>query len=192
MHRSLTASWRIARRSYYTNGSVTKSNDPFAILGLEWGGAASSADIKVAFRRKAQLLHPDVNKTDSPEQAIQKFQKLQKAYETLMKSVTGQDNLDLEEWRVAIWRQGDRIALDRDDVAGVKRKRPIQPASTKIYGRELGHPGGMGNKVKGEYLGEGKRASSVGTGRSKWVQPREFKPWDPKEHNASDMVNKEK
>jgi hypothetical protein len=191
MYRPLASSWRIARRSYFTNGKVTKSNDPFAILGLEWGDGASSADIKAAFRRKAQLLHPDVNKTDTPEQAIQQFQKLQKAYETLTKSVTtGQDDLDLEEWRVAIWRQGDRIALDRDDVAGIKRKRPIQPASTKIYGRELGHPGGRGNKVKGEFLGEGKRASSVGTGRSKWVQPKEFKPWDPKEHNfvkASDV-----
>lgn len=185
-----------SRRSYFTNGKATKSNDPFAILGLEWGGAASSADIKAAFRRQAQLLHPDVNKDDTPDQAIKKFQKLQTAYETLMKSVTGEDNLDLEEWRIAIWRQSDRIALDRDDVAGTKRKRPIQPVSTKMYGRELGHPGGRGNRVKGEYLGDGgKRASSVGTGRSKWVQPKEFKPWNPQEHNfvkASDLMGKGK
>ena len=185
----------MARRTYFTNGQMTKSNDPFAILGLEWGDGASSANIKAAFRRKAQELHPDVNKADTPEQAIQKFQKLQKAYETLMKSVTGQDDLDLEEWRVATWRQGDRIALDRTDVAGVKRKRPVQPASTKNYGRELGHPGGRGNRVKAEYIGEGKRASTVGTGRSKWVQPKEFKPWDPQENNilrASDLVGKDK
>lgn len=182
-------------RYYFTNGQVTKSNDPFAILGLQWGDGASSADIKAAFRRQAQLLHPDVNKTDDPEQAIQKFQKLQKAYETLMKSVTaGQDNLDLEEWRIALWRQSDRIALDRNDVAGVKRKRPVQPASTKLYGRELGHPTGGGAQVRAEYIGDGKRASSVGTGRSKWVQPKEFKPWTPKENNivrASDIVKKE-
>ncbi len=188
---------RVVHRSYFTNGQVTKSNDPFAILGLQWGDGASSADIKAAFRRQAQLLHPDVNKTDTPEQAIEKFQKLQKAYETLMKSVVvggGQDNLDLEEWRVALWRQSDRIALDRTDVAGVQRKRPVQPASTKLYGRELGHPAGGGNKVRGEYLGEGKRASSVGTGRSKWVEPKEFKPWTPQENNfvkASDILKKE-
>lgn len=195
MFRSVLTSfpWRIVRRSYFTNGQTTKANDPFAILGLEWGGGASSADIKVAFRRQAQLLHPDVNTTDTPEQAIQKFQKLQKAYESLMKSVTGQDNLDLEDWRVAIWRQGDRIAMDRTDVAGVKRKRPTQPATTKQYGKELGHPDGRGNRVKGEYIGDGKRASTVGTGRSKWVQPKEFKPWNPQESNttrASDMMKK--
>ena len=112
-----------------------------------------------------------------------------------MKSMVGHDNLDEEEWRVAIWRQGDRIALDRDDVAGVKRKRPIQPACTKTYGRELGHPSGRGDKAKGEYLGERKRrASTVGTGRSKWVEPKEFKAWTPKEHNylkASDFMGKE-
>mmetsp|Transcript_27981 Transcript_27981/g.80328 ORF Transcript_27981/g.80328 Transcript_27981/m.80328 type:complete len:200 (+) Transcript_27981:85-684(+) len=174
------------RRFYFTNGKETAKTDPFKILGLEWGDGASSADIKAAFRKKAQQLHPDVNKSDTPEHAAQKFAKLQKAYETLMKSVTGQDNLDMDEWRVALWRQSDRIALDRTDVAGVMRKRPAQPASTKMYGRELGHPGGKGYKQsRAEYLGEGtKRASSVGTGRSKWVKPKEFKPWDPEETNV--------
>jgi hypothetical protein len=194
-----TTTYQFVRRWYFTNGQITKSNDPYAILGLQWGDGASSADIKAAFRRQAQLLHPDVNKTDTPQQAIEKFQKLQKAYESLMKSVSvggvGNGELDLEEWRMALWRQSDRMAQDRTDVAGTKRKRPAQPASVKAYGRELGHPGGGGNhRVRGEYLGEGKRASSsVGTGRSKWVQPKEFKPWTPQESNlvrASDMVKK--
>lgn len=189
-----TRTYQIVRRWYFTNGQVTKANDPYAILGLQWGDGASSAEIKAAFRKQAQLLHPDVNKNDTPQQAIEKFQKLQRAYETLMKSVSVGD-LDLEEWRMAVWRQSDRLAQDRTDVAGIQRKRPVQPASLKVYGRELGHPGGGGNqRVRGEYLGSGKRVSStVGTGRSKWVQPKEFKPWTPEESNfvrASDMVKK--
>ena len=176
----------IRRRFYFTNGKKKKKNDPYSILGLQWGDGATSADIKAAFRQKARELHPDVNTTDTPEQAIQKFQKLQKAYESLMKSVTGDDNLDMEEWRVAIWRQSDRIAIDRTDVAGVLRKRPVQPASTKVYARELGHPDGRGagTTTRGEYLGDGGKSSTVGTGRNKWVKPKEFKPWNPKEHPA--------
>lgn len=172
----------IADRSYFTNGEVNKQNDPYAILGLEWGDGATSADIKAAFRKQAQLLHPDSNKSDTPEVAIKKFQKLQSAYEALMKSVTGQNNLDLEEWRVSIWRQADRIALDRTDVAGALRKRPVKPITSRSYIRELGHPAGQGTRRKGELLGTRKRTSSVGRGRSKWVTPKEFKPWDPNEH----------
>jgi hypothetical protein len=178
----------MSRRFFFTNGQVTKKNDPYAVLGLQWGDGASSSDIKQAFRAKARELHPDVNTKDTPEQALQKFQQLQKAYESLMKSVSGDDNLDLEEWRVGIWRQGDRIAMDRTDVAGVKRQRPAEPASitSNTYGRELGHPDGRGVVMtRGEYLGDGgkTKSSSVGTGRNKWVQRKEFKPWDPKEHN---------
>jgi hypothetical protein len=171
-------------RSYFTNGQVTKKNDPYAILGLQWGDGATSTDIKQAFREKARKLHPDVNQEDSPEVALKKFQELQKAYESLMKAVTNEDLRDIEEWRIAIWRQGDRIAMDRTDVAGVKRKRPVQPTTTagKVYSRELGHPDGRGVPAvaRAEYLGEGrgKKSSSVGTGRSKWVKPKEFRPWN--------------
>jgi hypothetical protein len=176
-----------SRRSYFTNAERIKKSDPYAILGLQWGDGATSSDIKAAFRLKARELHPDVNTTDSPELALQKFQELQKSYESIMKAVTGDDNskLDLEEWRVGIWRQGDRIALDRTDVAGVKRNRPAQPASTKVYARTLGHPDGRGNhhSTRGEYLGDGKKTSSVGTGRNKWVQPKKFIPWNPEEHS---------
>eukprot|EP00934_Nitzschia_sp_Nitz4_P001159 Nitzschia sp. Nitz4//scaffold23_size168460//18812//19372//NITZ4_002204-RA/size168460-processed-gene-0.211-mRNA-1//1//CDS//3329543590//1159//frame0 len=173
-----------SKRFYFTNGEVVKRNDPYAILGLEWGAGATTAEIKQAFRRKAQLLHPDVNQADSPEEALQKFQKLQSAYESLMKSIVGPDALDMEEWRVANWQRADRIAVDRTDVAGVARKRPMQPVSTKNYGRELGHPSGAGNKPKAEFLGQRKRTSSVGRGQSKWVTPKEWKPW-----NAEDQHN---
>lgn len=194
--------WRrsgFSRRGYFTNGKFIQKNDPFKILGLEWGDGASSSDIKAAFRKQAQKLHPDVNKTDDPRQALEKFQQLQRAYETLMRNVAGVDGdkLDLEQWRVALWRQSDRLALDRDDVAGVKRKRPVPPASaSKTYARELGHPGGRGAAVKGEYLGEEtRRTSSVGTGRSKWVKPKEFKPWSPSDStipSTSDGKSKKK
>jgi len=171
------------RRGYFTNGQKIHKDDPFKVLGLEWGDGATSAEVKAAFRKQAQKLHPDVNHTDTPEDAIVKFQQLQRAYESLMKNIAGVngDQLDLEQWRLALWRQSDRLALDRTVVAGVKRKRPVPPASvSKSYARELGHPGGHGGTSKGEYIGEiSKRPSSVGTGRSKWVKPKEFKPWSP-------------
>ena len=188
------------KRQYYSNGHTTNQNDPYRILGLEWGDGATSSQIKEAFRQKARALHPDVNTTDTPEKAIQKFQQLQKAYESLMKvSVSSglgtSSSVDMEEWRVAIWRQGDRIAMDRTDVAGVKRQRPVPPATTKnVFARVLGHPDGRGaaspNK-RAEYLGDGGRSSnsssstskSIGTGRNKWVQPKDFQPWTPQKHN---------
>jgi DnaJ domain len=182
------------RRSYFTNGQNTHKDDPFKILGLEWGDGATSAEIKAAFRKQAQTLHPDINRTDNPKDALEKFQRLQHAYESLMKNVAGMngDNLDLEQWRFALWRQSDRLALDRTDVAGVKRKRPVPPASaSKSYARELGHPSGKGVATQGEYIGYStKRASSVGTGRSKWVKTKEFKPWAPSENNIAEGQTK--
>ena len=76
--------------------------------------------------RKARELHPDVNKNDTPEQALRKFQLVQKAYAKLMdvKGAPHRDDL-AEEWSFAVWRNSDVIAQERDDVAGVKRKRPI-------------------------------------------------------------------
>lgn len=59
-----------------------KKDDPYATLGIQWG--ATTTEIKDAFRKGARELHPDVNKKDSPEQALKKFQNLQKAYSKLM------------------------------------------------------------------------------------------------------------
>jgi hypothetical protein len=59
-----------------------KKDDPFATLGIQWG--ATTTEIKDAFKNKARELHPDVNKTDSPEQALKKFQSVQQAYTKLM------------------------------------------------------------------------------------------------------------
>jgi hypothetical protein len=171
-------------------------------LGLQWGDGATSADIKDAYRKKSREVHPDVNKVDTPEQALKKFQALQKAYETLMKVTTGQvpgDGIP-EEWKFAVWRQGDRIASDRNDVAGVSRKRPAKPAfSDKNWGvgGQLGHPDGRGVvHTRAEYIGDGDklRPSSVGRGSSKWVTKKtDFKSWNPEDSKgkrASDFQNK--
>ena len=195
----------VSRRYYYTNGNNIKKNDPYCILGLSYGDGASTSDIKNAFREKARLLHPDVNTTDTPQQALEKFQQLQKAYETIMKQVTGGNvgGIDAEEWSYAIWRQSDRIALDRTDVAGVARKRPIQPISKSgknHFGNLLGHPSGRGIiQTRGEYLANGassidgekpRKSSSVGRGQNKWVKPKEFVPWDSSSSAATTSKSK--
>ena len=185
------------RRPYFTNGETTKKDDPYAILGLQWGDGATTAEIRQAFRERAKALHPDVVDTSvmSVDQAHEEFQNLVSAYEALMKHVQADDCENMEEWRVALWRQSDRIALDRTDVAGMARKRPVKPAQTpqrSAYGRELGHPSGKGVAPRGEYLSDGTtnttnngkklRSSSVGRGRSKWVKTKrneEYKEWNP-------------
>ena len=55
---------------------------------------------------------------------------------------------------------------------------------TKWGVASLGHPDGHGNRPRrAEYLGDGltkgPRTSTVGTGQNKWVEKKEFKPWDP-------------
>lgn len=180
------------RRYYFTNGQTTKKDDPYGILGLQWGDGATSAEIRTAFRERAKALHPDVVDASvmSVEEAHQEFQKLVAAYEALMKHVQADDCENMEEWRVALWRQSDRIAMDRTDVAGMARKRPAKPAQISSYGRELGHPSGKGVAARGEYLSDGAtsttkdgkklRSSSVGRGQSKWVkkkQKQEYKRW---------------
>ena len=190
---SLPVSDRI-RRFYFTNGQTTKKDDPYAILGLQWGDGATSTEIRTAFRERAKTLHPDVVDTTvmSTEQAHEEFQKLVGAYEALIKRVEAGDCENIEEWRVALWRQSDRIAMDRTDVAGMARKRPVQPAQTSTYSRELGHPSGRGVAARGEYLSGGNsnptmngtklRSSSVGRGQSKWVKTKrkeEYKEWSP-------------
>eukprot|EP00980_Cylindrotheca_fusiformis_P024997 scaffold12877_cov84-Cylindrotheca_fusiformis.AAC.2 len=193
-------------RSYFTNGQSIKKNDPYAILGLQWGDGATTSEIKDAFRRKARELHPDLNTTDSPQQALLKFQQLQKAYETLTSTTTNGaiEDDSFEEWRLAIWRRGDRIAMDRTDVAGVRKKRPVPPAasSKKIYAQTLGHPQG-GVTRRGEYLESAAtttttttqrkrtKPSSVGSGQSKWVTPKEFKPYYKSKPSDEESVSKD-
>ena len=192
---------RHRRRLYFTNGRDTKNSDPYSILGLQWGDGATTAEIKAAFRSKARELHPDVNTKDTPQQALKKFQKLQKAYESLIDERDGTNSynniVDLEEWRVGVFRRAERLALDRTDVAGIMRKRPIPPANSKVFSKEIGHPQGGGSYTtgRGEYLTTGEeeeeeeegsssssssysKSSSVGSGRNKWVKPKEFIPWN--------------
>jgi hypothetical protein len=177
-----------ASRSYFTNTDKVKREDPYHHLGLQWGDGATTAEIQAAYRKRAAQLHPDVNKEDSPAVALRRFQDLQKAYQTLIKVHSHAGGLSQEkddEWRFSIWRNGDRIAIDRNDVAGVQRKRPAPPADSSLArknGALLGHPSGTGVRtVRGEYLGDGKpRSSSVGRGLNKWVKQKEFVPWDGK------------
>ena len=167
-----------------------KRDDPYAQLGLTWG--ATTTEIKEAFKRRARELHPDVNKTDKPEEALHKFQALQAAYQKLIK-VQERDDLT-EEWSFAVWRNADILAQERTDVAGQARQRPAKPAASLNKNSQwgvaaLGHPDGSGQRAqtrRNEYLGDGSApprspSSTVGTGQNKWVKPKEFKPWKPTE-----------
>mmetsp|Transcript_21844 Transcript_21844/g.52816 ORF Transcript_21844/g.52816 Transcript_21844/m.52816 type:complete len:253 (+) Transcript_21844:265-1023(+) len=180
---------------YFTNTDQMKKSDPFARLGLEWG--ATATEIKAAYRRLARELHPDVSRLE-PAVALDRFRLAKEAYDKLMNNsnannaAVGQSHrTDLrEEWSFAIWRNGDIIAQERTDVAGEMRKRPAKPAES-MRGRwgvaSLGHPDGRGasSAGRGEFLssGDGKprRSSTVGNGNSKWVQKKEFRPWNPEE-----------
>ncbi len=77
----------------------------------------------------------------------------------------------MQEWSFAVWRNSDVIAQERNDVAGVLRKRPIKPISVgNKWGAALGHPDKKGNSPRrAEYIGDGKptrgpRSNTVGTG----------------------------
>ncbi|MBY8987540.1 MAG: molecular chaperone DnaJ [Candidatus Lokiarchaeota archaeon] len=59
--------------------STSKKRDYYEVLGIEKN--ASENDIKLAYRRLARKLHPDLNKTDP--KAKEKFIELQEAYEVL-------------------------------------------------------------------------------------------------------------
>ena len=59
--------------------STNKKRDYYEVLGVEKN--ANENDIKLAYRRLARKLHPDLNKTDP--KAKEKFIELQEAYEVL-------------------------------------------------------------------------------------------------------------
>ncbi|KAL7469128.1 hypothetical protein ACHAXS_009369 [Conticribra weissflogii] len=180
---------KVFTRSYFTNTEEMKKSDPYSALGLTWG--ATTTEIKAAYHRLARELHPDVSNLD-PVIALNKFRIVRDAYDKLMHNKNSSNRIDSwEEWSFAIWRSGDQIAQERKDVAGVMRKRPVRPAESFKKGKRwgmaaLGHPDGRGHVGwRGdEYLAAGdeggkSRSSTVGTGRSKWVVQKEFRPWKP-------------
>jgi curved DNA-binding protein CbpA len=185
------------RRLYYTNGDKIKESDPYAKLGLTWG--ATNSEIKFAYHKLAHQLHPDVSKLD-PTVAIKKFRAVREAYDILMNTKKNGINTteNDEQWAFQTWRTCDIIAQQRTDVAGAMRKRPSKPAisysSSRLSSHQwgiatIGHPDGRGvvsnsNRRQGEYLSSGetiqqrsRTSTSVGTGISKWVTKKEFRPW---------------
>ncbi len=57
----------------------TENNDYYQLLELSYD--ATEQDIKRAYRKKARIVHPD---KDTSDQAIQQFQQLTRAYQTLL------------------------------------------------------------------------------------------------------------
>jgi hypothetical protein len=178
---------RHCRSRFYlhTNADRMKRDDPYAILGLQWGDGATIAQIKAAYLARAA--HPDVvvNTNINKAAAVAQFQKLKQAYEILTKAhstTLGSAAVgDVDEWRVSLWRNGDRIAVNRTDVAGVSRVRPIPPASVdENSSYRLTGGGTMRYTGNADYIGPSstkQSPSSVGTGRNKWVEPAAYKPW---------------
>jgi hypothetical protein len=168
---------------YFTNTEEMKKMDPYAQLGLTWG--ATTTEIKEAYKQLARKWHPDMVDPKEREEALQKFQSIQWAYQRLLDFKNRDASCDKEsadEWSFTMWRAGDILAQQRTDVAGVARKRPVKPAdATHSWGvATLGHPNGGGVvRRRGELLGSGSPSSSVGTGQSKWVTPKPFVPWNP-------------
>ena len=160
-----------------------KRDDPYAQLGLQWGDGATLSEIKQAYKKKSFELHPDRNR-DDPRAAAKKFQDVQRAYQTLIKvhsNLNGISEEKDEEWRASVWRNGDRLAVNRTDVAGALKKRPAPAASMSRHASGLlGSVSSFGRRA--EYIGDGSKpkSSSVGRGLNKWVTRQEFKPWDGK------------
>jgi DnaJ domain len=180
-------------QSFFTNTNSMKRDDPYAQLGLSWGAGATIAEIKAAYRKKVLELHPDLSKATSPGVSIRNYYEVQRAYETLIRVHSNLNGISQEkddEWRFAVWRNSDRIAIERDDVAGAMRKRPMMPPKVVQTLTLIGHPAGRGAALntrgkRGEYISSGSSvaenqspSSSVGRGRSKWVGQKEFIPWN--------------
>jgi len=114
----------VQRSHYFTNGDRVKGDDPYAVLGLTWG--ATNTEIKEAYHKLAREHHPDVSKA-----SLEKFQKIQHAYSSLMDVKIfrfSSSKEKLEQYSFQTWRLGDAIAQQRTDVAGAARKRPKPPA----------------------------------------------------------------
>mmetsp|Transcript_4976 Transcript_4976/g.7354 ORF Transcript_4976/g.7354 Transcript_4976/m.7354 type:complete len:223 (-) Transcript_4976:99-767(-) len=180
----------VQRSHYFTNGDRVKGDDPYVVLGLTWG--ATNTEIKEAYHKLAREHHPDVSKA-----SLEKFQKIQHAYSSLMDVKIfrfSSSKEKLEQYSFQTWRLGDAIAQQRTDVAGAARKRPKPPAAVaegkNVASRyTLGQPDGSGvrNRQNADYLTSGsldkaeKNTGTVGTGRNKWITPPPWKPWNPSE-----------
>ncbi|GMI38026.1 hypothetical protein TeGR_g5291, partial [Tetraparma gracilis] len=161
----------------FTNAHAASASDPFAALGLSWG--ASTAEIKLAFRKLAMRHHPDVGS----ERDEGKFLKISAAYEALTAKARADGDDAGRDYSWQAWRGAAVIADGRTDVAGAARRRPAPPVGHPTSAL-LGFAGSKGGGLAGraELLGEGgRRPSTVGRGGagSKWVseEGRRYKPW---------------
>jgi len=118
---------------YFTNTNQMKRDHPYSILGLQWGGGATLTDIQAAYRRKSLELHQDRRPGHNPTVAAREFAQLQKAYETLTQvhsNMNGGGSPEKDDgWHVIVWRNGDRIAVNRTNMPGVQKKRPSPSAA---------------------------------------------------------------
>lgn len=178
------------RQSIFTNAhQAVKKDCPYTALGVEWG--ATNQEIKQAYREKCRQYHPDIlaqkpMSISERQRMLEIFQHIRKSYDALMNASEDFRHGSSEaskKYSFQVWRRGDTIAQNRTDVAGLARKRPAPPidASDKTS-YILGQPDGSGvrSSSRGEYLTDGTRQSAsatVGTGRNKWTQPPEYKPF---------------
>jgi len=170
-------------RCLFTNAQILKKNDPYATLGLSWG--ATNTEIKQRYKELVRKHHPDVwsNQALSIEERDGRramFQLIQQSYESIMKS-SREDSESSLQYSFHVWREADAIAQNRTDVAGQLKKRPQPPLRFSSSSYVLGSPNGSGVRWKrGEYLTDGtvsKPLTSVGTGKSVWIEQPAYKPF---------------
>lgn len=123
---------RHSSRYYFTNTDQMKKDDPYAALGIQWG--ATTTEIKDAFKEKARALHPDVNKIDSPEEALKKFQNIQKAYSKLMdvKGAPHRDDLLEVSTRMQVIRPQGLEKITDIITSGMERNGPLLSGAIAI------------------------------------------------------------
>ena len=93
--------------------------DPHAVLGVD--RSASQREIRIAYCRRARECHPDKCGPEQSQQATERFQMLQRAYDFLKANQPGQDDAD----PVAAEAEGEA----EDATSGI----PFSPAALRTF-----------------------------------------------------------